>query len=126
MNVGQTSELEDSKVREEAEYAPLGQRIGSRTGWYRRPQPEPAIRETVDAQLDGLRQHVDDASKLITAEVGGQIELLRREIGDLRGTRQRGDQRKWDLWKIALNGLILIVAAAVGALAMWLLTRNGS
>ena len=117
----QTSEPDSDRE----EYAPGGYPIGKETGTYVRPI-EPAMRETVEAQLASARQHLDDSIKLVRAEFSGQIDLIRRDITELQSDRQKRHQRGWDINKIIFNVTGYIVASGIGALIMWLLTGRGS
>ena len=129
MNFGQLlpgiGDQPDMKQVEEAQFDALGRRIDKQTITYRRAS-EPAMRETVDAQIESIRQHAEDLVRIAKAELSGQIDLLRRDINDLRDQQRQREQQKWDLRKILLSGLALIAAAAVGALVMWALTRGGT
>ena len=108
---------------EDTEFGPLGHRINQQTGTYRRGT-EPAIRETVDAQIESVRQRAQDLVNLLKAELSGQIEVLRKEVGDLRDTRRKAQERRWDLQKLAVQGLFYLLAAGVGALIMSLVTSG--
>ena len=128
VNFGQltsgASEQPDVNEAEEAQFDALGRRINKQTVTYGRG-PEPAMRETVEAQIDSIRQHVEDSFKLVKTEMSGQIDLLRRDINDLRDRQQQRETQRWDLRKILISGLFLTVAAMIGALITWLLTRGG-
>jgi hypothetical protein len=105
----------------EVQYSPDGYPIGRETMTYPR-RVEPATREAVDA----VREHLDDSIKLLKAELGGQIDILRRDITELQGKREQHQQRGWDVRKIVLEALGYIAASGIGALIMWLLTHRGT
>jgi len=129
MTLGQdipsTGKQDSMRQTEEAQFGPYGHAIEKQSVTYQRGF-EPAIRETVDAQIESIRQHVEDLVKLSSAELRGQIDLLRRDINDLRDREQQRRQQGWDLRKLMINGLILLAAAAGGALITWVLTHAGT
>jgi hypothetical protein len=88
-------------------------------------QFEAASRETVQAELTSIRQHLEDSVKVLKAELGGQIELMRKDINDLQADRQQQKENRRDTRRIVTTVLSYIGASAAGALIAWWLTSKG-
>jgi hypothetical protein len=82
------------------------------------------MRETVNAQIESLKQHIDDSIKLLKAELGGQIDILRRDINDLQSEKQQKQHKRWDIKLMLLSGLILLLTAGIGAVIGWFLNLH--
>ena len=75
-------------------------------------QPQMASQATMDAHVQRLQQHIDDSYKLAMSEIGrleaklgGQIELIRRDVNDLQAESKDKKQKRWDS-RIALFSII--------------------
>jgi hypothetical protein len=121
-----TSENQERKEPVESQYLPAGYPVGRKTLSEATPpfQPEPAMRETVNAQIESLKQHIDDSIKLLKAELGGQIDILRRDINDLQSEKQQKQHKRWDIKLMLLSGLIVLLITGVGAVIGWFLNLH--
>jgi len=117
MNFAQTDPDSGERYYDQRGY-PLSQPT---TGFLARP--EPAMQQTVDAKIDATRLHFDDQVKLLKAELSGEIELLRRDVNDLRTTQQQKQQHSWDLKIVLVGAIFLIISVGVGSAITWLLTK---
>ena len=72
-------------------------------------------------QLAHIQQHLDDSIKLVKAELGSQIDLLRRDLNELQSERQQRQQRGRDTKTTFLNIVGYVIASGIGALITWLL-----
>ncbi len=116
----------DKKEPTEGEYSPTtGDRWGLETRPYRQPLRwgEPAIHETVDAQIASLKDHVEGSMKLVKAELDGQVELLRRDIKDLQGKKKQKEEKGWNHKMMLLQELIALVTTGIGILIGTLLVK---
>ncbi|MFC1904493.1 hypothetical protein ACFLXT_01830 [Chloroflexota bacterium] len=82
---------------EDNQFLPSGYPVGRRTLLPKDiySQPELAIHDTVNAHIDGLKQHVDDYLNLLRSELGGQIELLRSDTNNLQSEKQHKQRKRW-------------------------------
>lgn len=121
-----TGENPERKESTESQFLPSGYPVGHRTYSARQPfsQPEPAIRETVNAQIEKLNQHIDDSVKLLKAELGGQIDILRKDINDLQAEKQHKQHKRWDIKVMLLSAFIVLLITGIGVVIGWFLNLN--
>jgi len=91
------------------------------------PINQMASQATMDAHMQRLQQHIDDSYKLAMSEIGrledklgGQIELIRRDINDLQAESKEKKQKRWDsriVWFSIIGAAILAILIEV---AKWL------
>ncbi len=89
--------------------------------------PQMATQATMDAHVQRLQQHIDDSYKLAMSEIGrleaklgGQIELIRRDVNDLQAESKDKKQKRWDsriAWFSIIGGAIVFILIEV---AKWL------
>jgi hypothetical protein len=67
------------------------------------PITQMAVQATVDAQVQRLQQHINDSYRLAMSEIGrlearlgGQIDLVRRDVNDCRSSAIMGHKRGYE------------------------------
>jgi hypothetical protein len=78
-----------------------------------------ASQATMDAHVQRLQQHIDDSYKLAISEIGrletklgGQIELIRRDVNDFQAESKDKKQKRWDsriAWFSIIGGAIVVI-----------------
>jgi hypothetical protein len=108
------------------QYLPSGYLVGQGT-LSQKPisyQPELASRDAVNAQMDGLKQHLDDSIKILKAELAGQIEMLRKDVNDLQTKKREEKSKNWDIKLLIIGSILTLVITGVGAVIGWLLSKQ--
>ena len=91
------------------------------------PMNQMAFQAATDAHVQRLQQHIDDSYRLAMSEIGrleaklgGQIELIRRDVNDLQAESKDKKQKRWDsriAWFSIIGGAIVFILIEV---AKWL------